>query len=138
MFLWGKGRYFWPLGADSPCVDQLLTNGNSTTPCSITLYQSRSLETRRTQSSSSLGVLNFSPGSAVGNLMHVQLLFLEGLVYQYESRTGRPLDSQTYEGRVHLAYTDPSKYNQVVKTISEESAYRYNKVRLKILIHCTS
>lgn len=74
------------------------------------------------------GFLIFSPGNEVGNLLHVQLISLGGLIYQFETRSGHPLESQTCEGRVLLGYVESIKYNQVVKIISEEPAPRNNKV----------
>jgi hypothetical protein len=80
------------------------------------------------------GFLIFSPGSEVGNLLHVQLISLQGLIYQFETRSGHPLESQTCEGRVLLGYIESTKYNQVVKIISEEPAPRNNKVRTQLLM----
>jgi hypothetical protein len=80
------------------------------------------------------GFLLFNPGNEVGNVLHVQLISLEGLVYQFEIRSGQPLDSQSSEGRIFLGNIEPTKYNQVVKIISEEPAPRNNKVRTRLLM----
>ncbi|KAF1977742.1 hypothetical protein BU23DRAFT_371282, partial [Bimuria novae-zelandiae CBS 107.79] len=75
------------------------------------------------------GFLIFSEGNQVGNLLHVQLISLQGLIYQFETRSGVPLESQTCEGRVLLGYIESTKYNQLVKIISDEPAPRNNKDR---------
>ncbi|KAF2624796.1 hypothetical protein BU25DRAFT_347467, partial [Macroventuria anomochaeta] len=49
------------------------------------------------------------------------------LVYQFETQTGQPLESQTCKGRGLLGYIDSMKYNQVVKIISEEPVPRNNR-----------
>ncbi|KAF1918788.1 hypothetical protein BDU57DRAFT_511539 [Ampelomyces quisqualis] len=79
------------------------------------------------------GFLMSKPGQAVGNLLHVQLISLQGLVYQFETRSGHPLQSQTCKGMVLLDYIQPANYNQVVKIISEEPAPRNGKVRIPLL-----
>jgi hypothetical protein len=80
------------------------------------------------------GFLLFKPGNEVGNLLHVQLISLEGLVYQFETRSGEPLESQSSEGSVFLGHIEPTKYNQVVKIISEEPAPRNNEMRTWLLM----
>ncbi|KAF1842846.1 uncharacterized protein K460DRAFT_314534 [Cucurbitaria berberidis CBS 394.84] len=75
------------------------------------------------------GFLIYRPENEIGTLLHVQLLSFEGLIYQYESRTGYPLESQTSEGRVLLGDINPSRYNQVVQIISGEPAPRNNQDR---------
>lgn len=80
------------------------------------------------------GFLIHGQGHEVGNLLHVQLISLEGLVYQFETKSGHPLESQTCEGRLFLHYIEASKYNQVVSTISREPAPRNNKVRAPLLM----
>ncbi|EUC39847.1 hypothetical protein COCMIDRAFT_41726 [Bipolaris oryzae ATCC 44560] len=65
------------------------------------------------------GFLIFRQGNEVGNLLHVQLMSFEGLIYQFETRSGRVL----------LGYIEPTKYNQVVDIISKEPAPRNNKDR---------
>ena len=80
------------------------------------------------------GFLISSPGNEVGNLLHVRLISLQGLICQFETRSSYPLASQTCEGRVLLGYIESTKYNQVVKIISEEPAPRNNKVRIRLLV----
>ncbi|KAF2084853.1 hypothetical protein K490DRAFT_47979 [Saccharata proteae CBS 121410] len=75
------------------------------------------------------GFLIFSPGMKFGNRLHVQLISLKGLIYQFETQSGYRLESQSCEGRVFLGYIKSTKYNQVVKIISEEPAPRNNKDR---------
>jgi hypothetical protein len=77
--------------------------------------------------------LIFISGNEVGNLMHVQLLSLEGLVYHFEIQKGQVLNSQSSEGRVFLGHIDPSKYDKVVEIISKEPAPRNNKVKTTLL-----
>lgn len=75
------------------------------------------------------GFLIFMPGTSVGKLMHVQLLSLEGLVYQFETRKGQVLNNQSSEGRILLADIDSQHYDRVVEIISKEPAPRNNKVK---------
>jgi hypothetical protein len=74
------------------------------------------------------GFLLARPGDLLGRLLHVELISLEGLIYQFETRTGHPLESQSCEGRVLIDHIDSTKYHQVVKIISDEPAPRNNKV----------
>ncbi|KAJ8111989.1 hypothetical protein OPT61_g5540 [Boeremia exigua] len=75
------------------------------------------------------GFLIHSQGQKVGNLLHVQLISLTGLVYQFEVKSGHPLESETCEGQLLLNYIEASKYHQVVSTISQQPAPRNNKDR---------
>ena len=68
------------------------------------------------------------PGSSFGTLLQVQVISLEGLIYQFESRTGHPFETPNLEGRVILGDIEATKYNQVVKIISGEPAPRNGKV----------
>jgi hypothetical protein len=79
------------------------------------------------------GFLIFQEGCEVANLLHVSLISLVGLIYQFETRGGQALESQTCEGRILLGYIEPTKYHKVVGIISSEPAPRNNKVSKNIV-----
>lgn len=92
------------------------------------------MEMERIQITARIGVFFiFIPGNEVGNLMHVQLISLEGLVYHFEIQKAQILNSQSSEGRVFLGHIDPSKYDKVVEIISKEPAPRNKRVKTSLL-----
>lgn len=68
------------------------------------------------------------PGSNIGSVLQVQVISLQGLVYQFEEKLGQPLDNPNCEGRVFLSQVEAKDYQRVKQIISGEPAPRNNKV----------
>lgn len=69
------------------------------------------------------------PGKQLCTLLHVNLIDPTGLIYQYEERSGQPLESRSAEGFFLISNVKADKYRQVVRIISAEPAPRNGKDR---------
>lgn len=70
-----------------------------------------------------------APSSQFGNILNVQLLDLDRLIYQFERRDREPLQSQGWEGRFMVANIPASKYREDEAIITREPAPRNGTVR---------
>lgn len=64
------------------------------------------------------------PGSDLCNLLHVLLIDLSRLIYQFETRHGIPLQCDNPEGYFTLACLDTAQYTHAIRIISGEPAPR--------------
>lgn len=67
--------------------------------------------------------------SKLCTLFQVNLLSEEGLIYQFETRGGESLDSQSNEGYFLVTKFKADEYNRVTQLISREPAPRNGKDR---------
>ncbi len=72
--------------------------------------------------------LLYAPSSHVGTILEVQLISLEGLIYQFEEKTEIPLDDPMAEGRVWLADVAPERVGKVNDMVGREGAPGDGKV----------
>ncbi len=72
--------------------------------------------------------LLYAPSSHVGTILEVQLISLQGLIYQFEEKTGIPLNDAMAEGRVWLADVAPERVGKVRAVVRREAAPGDGKV----------
>ena len=68
------------------------------------------------------------PGSELCSLYHVYLIG-EGLIYQFEERSGQPLESQSSEGYFLVGHIKASNYTRTKQILSQEPAPRNGRDR---------